>query len=144
MRRQTTSRLTSYAAGLVLAGVAAACSPTADDRAAASGRLRIDFEDQPAPEVFERQGEARRAAETAPGGLWGVVSGLSRAERAVVRDTATGAEVTVPLFSGPTDGAAIVLSRAAADALGMEEGPVAVTVTALRREPTLQATRNGF
>lgn len=145
MRHGAISILTGTAAGLALVLAAVACTPSGGaDYTAPTGRYQIGFEDRPVPQAFERQGEARRAAANAPGGMWGVVSGLRRAERAQVRNIATGAEVTVPLFSGPTGGAAILLSRAASDEIGITDAPVAVTVTAVRREPTLRATRNGF
>lgn len=131
--------------GVAMASVLAACTETPDANGAAStGSYRINFEDRAVPQAFQRQGEARRAATNTPGGLWGVVSGLRRAERALVRNAATGAEITVPLFDGPTGGAAIILSRAAADEIGLTEASVTVTVTAVRREPNLQTTRNGF
>lgn len=133
------------ATGVALAALLSACARTEDSADSVStGSYRITFEDQPVPQAFERKGEARRAASGTPGGFWGVVTGLRRAERAVVRNSATGAEITVPLFDGPTGGAAIILSRAAADEIGLTDAPVTVTVTAVRREPSLQSTRNGF
>ena len=145
MRRRAGWAARSVATGVALASILAGCAQTPDGADAVStGAYRIVFEDRPVPEAFQRQGEARRAAENAPGGVWGVVAGLRRAERAQVRNIATGDEITVPLFNGPTGGAVIILSRAAADEIGLAEAPVTVTVTAVRREPSLQSTRNGF
>jgi hypothetical protein len=98
----------------------------------------LTFEASAAPEVFEREGPGRRSARDT-GGYWAVVQGLRRPESAVVRNLATGAEVTVALFAGlPAGGAAAELSAAAADALGISETPVRVRVTAVRDEPRVE------
>lgn len=145
MRRRTPYRPACIAASLLLIWAASGCSPSGETEGGpAAGSYRIEFEDRPAPQAFQRTGLARRASANAPGGVWGVVADLRRAERARVRMVATGEEVTVPLFAGSTGGAAILLSRAAADELGIGDAPVEVTVTAVRREPLLLAARNGF
>lgn len=101
--------------------------------------LEVDFADRLRPDIFERSGGALRDADTTTPGLWGVVPGLARSERAEVRNTATDAAVTVFLYGGTTGGGdiAIRLSPQAADALGLLDAPVPVTITAVRREPEL-------
>jgi hypothetical protein len=104
------------------------------------GAVQFALEDQLEPEVFQREGNARRDSDTAPGGMWGVVSGLARPERAVVRNLENDSEVSVALYSGsPGGGTVIRLSPQAADALGVLDATVPVRVTALRREPRLIA-----
>jgi hypothetical protein len=121
---------------LALAG----CGLRQAEPGAPEGSVRFALEDQPDPEVFQREGNARRDAVTAPAGMWGVVAGLARPERALVRSLETGAEVEVALYSGaPGGGAVIRLSPQAADALGVLGPAVPVQVTALRREPRLIA-----
>ncbi len=103
----------------------------------------LTIEASAAPEVFEREGPARRSGRDT-GGYWAVVQGLRRPESAVVRNLATGSEVTVALFSGrPVGDAAAELSAAAADALGIGEAPIRVRVTAVRDEPRVEPPRGG-
>jgi hypothetical protein len=98
----------------------------------------VVFEPSAAPGVFEREGPGRRSARET-GGYWAVVAGLRRPESASVRNLATGAEVIVALFAGrPAGGAAAELSAAAADALGIEDAPARVRVTAIRNEPRVE------
>lgn len=121
---------------LALAVLLAGCG--ALDRAPDSAGLELSFEDQPEPAVFEQEGPAERAGESSADGLWAVVGGLSRPERARVVNLATGDEVDVALFRG---GGGILLSREAADALGIADRPVRVRVVALRREASIVAPR---
>lgn len=99
--------------------------------------IRISFEPREAPEVFLREGPGRRT-DTGTEGLWAVVGGLGRAESAMVRNLASGAEVRVALFAGrPAGGALVELSSQASDALGIGADPVEVRVVAVRDEPTV-------
>lgn len=108
----------------------------------AAGSIQLSMEERELPGVFDRRGLGRPVA-GGPDGLWAVVAGLPRPESAVVRNSETGSEVTVPLFRGPTgqDPADIRLSVAAAEAIGIGDRPQPVHVTALRREPTLLSGR---
>jgi hypothetical protein len=135
------ARLTAAAA---LAAAVTACAPLRDappPTTAPSGpeELRLSFDDMLAPSIFDLTGPAMADPEAA-GGLWAVVPGLSRPERARILRLDGGASVTVALFRGPTarDGA-VRISAAAAEALGMGEEPAQVRITALRREPRLAA-----
>ena len=105
--------------------------------------LRLSFEDQPAPAAFSLEAPAVRDRPGGAGGLWAVVPGLSRPERARAVNLATGAEAVVALFAGGAAGR-IRLSNAAADALGIAAQPVAVRVTALRSRPSIATTRGRF
>jgi hypothetical protein len=117
--------------------VLAACG-AGEPAARAQPAFTLTFEASAAPEVFDREGPARRSVGDTEGS-WAVVQGLRRPESAVVRNLATGAEVTVALFAGrPAGGAAAELSAAAADALGISETPVRVRVTAVRDEPRVE------
>jgi hypothetical protein len=121
---------------LALLALAACGSGEPADRAQPA--FTLTFEASAAPEVFDREGPARRSVRDTEG-YWAVVQGLRRPESAVVRNLATGAEVTVALFAGrPAGGAAAELSVGAADALGIGEAPVQVRVTAVRDEPRVE------
>lgn len=121
---------------LTLLALAACGAGEPADRAHPAFTLTIEA--SAAPEVFEREGPARRSARDT-GGYWAVVQGLRRPESAVVSNLATGAEVTVALFAGrPAGGAAAELSAEAADALGIGEAPVQVRVTAVRDVPRVE------
>jgi len=108
--------------------------------------LTVVFEDTEEPGAFFREGLGRRTANTDAGGLWAVVRELPRAESAVVRNLRTGAEVTVALFAArrSVDVTDVELSTEAADALGIGEEPVAVSVTAVRTEPNLIVPKDVF
>lgn len=137
MKRHRHLRKLAVAVFLLLA----ACTPPDETRETAGGGRDLDiaFEDTPRPDVLSRTGNARRDdSSTAAPGLWAVVPGLSRAERAEVESLASGARVMVSLFAGnPGSGAAIRLSPQAADILGVLDAPVPVRITAIRREPVL-------
>lgn len=126
-------RYRRHAAALALLALAACGGDGAADRPQPA--FTLTFEPSAAPEVFEREGAGRRSARET-GGYWAVVQGLRRPESAVVRNLDTGAQVTVALFAGrPAGGAAAELSTEAADALGIDDAPVEVRVTAVRDEP---------
>lgn len=141
----TPSRL--RAAGLAGAAVLAlaGCAPAGGGREPGVG---IAFDLVEAPAAFDLEGVARRPDRDAPGGYWAVVPGLPRAESAVVRRAGgtNGKAVTVALFRAPRGQPAgeIILSEAAAAALGVADAPVRVRVTAVREEPELVFTANRF
>jgi hypothetical protein len=133
-------RLVGAVAAAALAGLMAACAPAEAPAGAEpqDASLRLRFDDVLAPGAFSRKGPAVAEADGAAPGLWAVVPGLPRPERARVEHLATGATVDVALFAGPGGpGGATRLSPAAAAALGLGAGPAQVRVTALRREPRL-------
>jgi hypothetical protein len=105
--------------------------------------LRLRFEDAAAPAAFSREGPAVRDRAAGANGLWAVVAGLPRPERARIVNLATGDEAVVALFAGPA-GQPIRLSNAAADALGIGGGAVPVRVTALRSRPSIDTTAGRF
>lgn len=117
------------------------CAPQDQTQERTTGEgLGLAFEDQLRPDIVSLSGNGLRDPDTtAPAGLWGVVSGLNRGERALVANAANGQSVTVSLFRGTTGSpeAIIRLSPDAADALGILDDPVPVQVTAVRREPVL-------
>jgi hypothetical protein len=123
--------------------VLAACGPGAD-RGDGGGGLRLSFEDRREPGAFQREGVGRRDRPDGAAGLWAVVAGLPRPERATVENLETGAETSVALFAGGGNPADIRLSAEAADALGIGDRPVRIRVTALRREPQLAVPDDGF
>jgi hypothetical protein len=120
---------------------AGACAPR-EERVTAPGLdLQVAFEDQERPDILSRSGFALRDRDSAASsGLWGVVPGLRRAERALVQNAETGSSVVVSLYSGSTGArdVAIRLSPEASDALGLMEAPAPVRIVALRREPILR------
>jgi hypothetical protein len=133
---------------LVLAALLAACGRP-DGSGPPGGTvagMQLRFEDARQPAAFSRDGLGRREAEGSPAGLWAVVAGLPRPERALVVNLRTGAEVIVALFAARREVSAddIALSPEAAEALGIAEAPVPVRVTALRREPRLVAPEDAF
>jgi hypothetical protein len=121
----------------------AVCSISACGRRPGSMEMRhhdgieIAFADQERPDVFGATGMAVRATDDAEAGYWGIVEGLRRPERAVVRLERADRSVVVSLFSGNTGrtGALIRLSPQAADAIGLLDEPQFVLVVAVRREP---------
>lgn len=119
----------------------AACAPAEEAADGGSSSVAFTFEDRAVPAAFDRTGVARRVAEGA--GLWAVVAGLPRPERGRVRNLETGAETVVSLFRAPSnvDPSVVALSPAAAELLGIGGAPVAVRVTAVRREPRLVSGR---
>ncbi len=132
----------ALAASLALAG----CGGGAGDQEESSTTpaFEIRFEAQENPAIFDREGTARRSARDTSG-LWAVVSGLSRAESAMVHNRENGRSVRVALFNGrPGGGTVAELSPQAAEALGIGESPVRVQVTAVRDEPQVQTPRRGF
>jgi hypothetical protein len=132
-RRKTA---TTLCMGLALA--LPACGIGSDAPEPAEGAIRVAFQDVEAPEVLQREGRARRAENGTAGGLWGVLSGLRRPERALVRNLDSGAEVEVALYGGSAGRDAMMsLSPAASDLLGILDEPVPVRVVALRREPQI-------
>ena len=117
--------------------LAAACvQPPAPDEEG----VRIRFEDRAAPSAFAWSGPALRDARGGAAGLWAAVPGLPRPERAEVVNLDTGAKVTVALFR--SSGAAIRISNAAADALGIGAAAVRVRVTAVRSVPEIESARH--
>ena len=108
-----------------------------------AGGISFSFEDRAAPGAFLLEGGAVRDRPEGADGLWAAVRGLPRPERALVVNTATGAEVVVALFAA-SSGPSIRLSNAAADAIGLADAPQAVRITALRRAPRLDTTEGRF
>ncbi len=106
--------------------------------------IRFDVVEDPA--AFALDGPARRPDRDAPGGYWAVVPGLPRAESAVVRRQGGGKAVVVALFRAPrtSPSGEILLSEAAAAALGIGDDPVPVRVVAMREEPELRQAPNRF
>lgn len=122
-----------------LAAALAACAPAQDpaspETTATVAGLPFRFEQVLTPGVYARSGPATVAPGKPAPGLWAAVPGLARAEHGRVTNPATGASVDVALFRG---GGTIRLSPDAAKALGIGARPVAVEVTALRREPRIE------
>jgi hypothetical protein len=128
--------------GLTLVALLAACGhPGGEGR---RDGLRLSFEDREEPAVFAREGPAVRDGPDGAAGLWAAVRGLPRPERAQVRNPATGATVVVALFAAGPSAPEIRLSNAAAEALGIGETPVPVSITALRSEPIVDTTSGRF
>lgn len=131
----------------VLAGlpllVAAGCEPLPGNRADGLG-IRYDVVEEPA--AFALDGVARRPDRDAAGGYWAVVPGLPRAELAVVRRQGGREDVVVALFRAPRTAKSgeIVLSEAAAAALGIGDDPVPVRIVAVREELELRRAPNRF
>jgi len=105
--------------------------------------FRLVIEDIPAASVFSREGSAVRDRPDGAAGSWAVIRGLPRPERAEVVNLESGAVVVVALFSSRS-GPDIRLSNEAADALGIDDTPIRVRVTALRSQPVLDTTRSRF
>lgn len=134
-------------ARLMLAGLALLAA--AGCAGAPGGRpegLGITFDVVEEPTAFTLEGLARRPDRDAPGGYWAVVPDLPRAESAVVRRKGGGKAVVVALFRAPRASHAegIVLSEAAAAALGIGDEPMPVRIVALREEPELRRAPNRF
>lgn len=121
----------------VLTLAVAACAPPDAPGDGGPTPVSITFEDRAVPGAFDRNGAGRRIAEG--NGLWAVVTGLPRPERGRVRNLESGAETVVSLFRAPSgsDPTLVALSPEAAELLGIGDTPVAVRVTAVRREPQL-------
>ena len=132
----------SRGVALVLVATLAGCAPEGAPPDA-DRSFRLSFEDAPVPAAFSLEGPAVRDRAEGAAGLWAVVSGLPRPERARVANLATEAETIVALFAGRA-GQPIRLSNEAADALGIEAGPVPVRVTALRSRPAIDTTGGRF
>ena len=128
---------------LVLVAALAGCGRPAADAPAADRPMQLRFEDAPDPAAFSLEGAAVRDRAEGADGFWAAVAGLARPERAQVVNLETGAEAVVALFAGPR-GSAIRLSNEAADALGIEDGPAQVRLTALRSRPSIDTTRGRF
>ncbi len=116
------------------------------DRPGRPDGLTVVFEDIEEPAAFYREGLGRRTANTDSPGLWAVVQDLPRPETAIIRNPRTKNQITVPLFAARRSGdeADVELSVEAADALGIGEEPVAITVTAVRTEPNLIVPEDVF
>ena len=128
---------------LVLSAVLAGCAPQDGENPDQPG-LEIAFEPVERPDILSREGPARIASEDVAGGLWAVVSGLRRAESGILINTANDEQVTVALFSGsPPGGAAVEISAAAAQAIGLQAQNARVRVTAIRSEPVLVREESG-
>ena len=129
-------------AGLALL-VAAGCAAVPGGRPEGLG-IRFDVVEDPT--AFALEGTARRPDRDAPGGYWAVVPGLPRAESAVVRRQGGGKAVVVALFRAPRTAPSgeILLSEAAAAALGIGDAPVPVRIVAVREELELRRSPNRF
>ena len=139
--RRRGSSGTSLALALAVAATLAACGRPGGGEARSG--ISFTFEDRAAPGAFLLEGGAVRDRPDGADGLWAAVRGLPRPERALVLNTATGAEVVVALFAA-SSGPPIRLSNAAADAIGLADAPQAVRITALRRAPRLDTTKGRF
>lgn len=138
MARLGLARLT-IAATLAAALAGCLAAPEAAAPALAPGEMRLSFEDMLAPAIFDWTGPVVADPEGA-GGLWAVVPGLARPERARIALVEGGASVNVALFRGAAGrGGAVRISAEAAAALGIGEAPARARVTALRREPRIAA-----
>ncbi len=104
--------------------------------------LRLSFEEAPAPDAFSLEAPAVRDRADGAAGLWAVVPGLTRPERARIVNLDTGDETVVALFAGRPG--PVRLSNEAADALGIDGDRASVRVTALRSRATLDTTRGRF
>jgi hypothetical protein len=135
-------RSRSVGAALVVVATLAGCARQGGGAPDAERPFRLSFEDRPAPVAFSLEAPAVRDRPGGAGGLWAVVPGLPRPERARVVNLATGAEAVVALFAGGPAG--IRLSNRAADALGIAAEPVPVRVTALRSRPSIATTGGRF
>lgn len=123
---------------IVAAVALSACGrPGGPDPRQGDGGLELSFEDNPAPSVFQLEGEAVRDTPDGAAGLWAAVSGLDRPERAEAVNVGTGKRVSLALYRARGSGPAIRLSNEAADALGVKDQPVNVRITALRRRPVV-------
>jgi hypothetical protein len=131
-------------AALAVSGLTFACGPGESGGKAGDAGLRLSFEDREEPGVFRREGVGRRDPAGEAEGLWAVVPGLPRPERALVENLANGDRTVVALFAGRGDPADVRLSDEAAEALGIGDRPARVRVTALRAEPQIVAPRDGF
>lgn len=124
---------------IALAGCTA--SPSGDAGAAA-GRagVEIAFVDVLAPSILAIETEVAIAGPDEAGGLWAAVPGLSRPERGRLRNPQSGRSVVVALFRGGKPR----ISRAAAEALGLEERASArVEIVAVRSEVRLAGSGAG-
>lgn len=135
-------RSRSWQGALVAVATLAACGGADDAPPDPDRPLQLRFEDAPAPGAFSLEAPAVRDREGGAGGLWAVVPGLSRPERAQIVNLATGDEAVVSLFAGR--GTPVRVSNEAADTLGIGSDPVTVRVTALRSRPALDTTRGRF
>jgi hypothetical protein len=127
---------------LVLVATLAGCGRPDADAPDPDRPFRLRFEDAPAPDAFSLEAPAVRDRAGGAEGLWAIVPGLPRPERARLVNPATGAEAVVSLFAGGAG--PIRVSNAAADALGIGADPVPVRVTALRSRPALDTTGSRF
>ena len=120
----------------------AACAGPGTEAPDAERPFRLRFEDAPAPAAFGLEAAAVRDRAGGAEGLWAVVPGLPRPERATLVNLETGDETEVALFAGGAG--PIRVSNEAADAVGIGADPVPVRVTALRRRPSLDTTMGRF
>ncbi len=129
-----TRRLHLWMAGAAL--ILGACAAGRQPSAPGPESFGVAFEDAEVPGVYSREALGRRDRPKGAQGLWAAVPGLRRPERAEIENIATGAKVTVALYSGGTTGEAR-LSNAAAELLGIGAEPKKVRITAVRREAKL-------
>lgn len=129
---------------MALLALTAGCgAPDAAPPVQNAAGIGLSFEEIASPDVFRFEGSAMRPGAPGAPGLWAAVPGLPRPERAEAVNLATGARVTLALFSGSGETVAR-LSDDAAEALGIAPGGRApVRVTALRREPRLRDPQTG-
>jgi hypothetical protein len=128
--------------GLAAAALVAGCAGPEARAPDADRPFRLRFEEAAAPGAFSLEASAVRDRDGGAAGLWAVVPGLPRPERALIVNLETGAETVVALFAG---GAGPVrVSNEAADALGIGAGPAPVGVTALRSRPSIDTTRGRY
>ena len=127
--------------GALVLAFLGACAPGAGPDGRSAQRpdedFALDFADKPAPGIYQRELLGTRDRPKGTQGLWAIVPGLNRAERAEVVDLANGKRVEVALFPGSVPGGTARLSGAAAEVLGIGATPARVRVTVLRREPVL-------
>jgi hypothetical protein len=130
------SRLAAFLIAALAAAPSACAVLIADPDADADG-IRLSFEDVLAPSAYRREAPGRPAPPGAAAGFWAVVPDLPRPERARVENMTTGAATVVSLYGG--GGATILVSRAAAEAIGLGPDGAQVRATALRRKPRIGA-----
>jgi hypothetical protein len=123
---------------VLLAGACARQEP-----AEPQGAFALRFEDRPAPGAFDRRTTAVRDSPDGAAGYWAAVPALPRPERAeVVRLEGRRTSVVVALFAARGGaGDPVRLSGEAADALGIDDAPVPVRITALRTQAEIEINR---
>lgn len=111
--------------------------PIVDATVNAPTSVRLVDRDVEAPEVFQTEGQALWDGRPSLGGVWVASPDAKDPQRVIMRNPANGKFVIGALFrrEAANPGPKLQISSDAADALGILAGePVAISVTALRRE----------